>query len=81
VPGAVQLVDLPPGIGATIELETREGAWLGVKARRIALDVVGGLGGLLVDTRDVPLRLPDRAERRRELLDAWQRPLWPTGDS
>jgi hypothetical protein len=81
VPGAVQLVDLPPGIGATIELETREGAWLGVKARRIALDVVGGLGGLLVDTRDVPLRLPDRAERRRELLDAWQRPLWPTTDA
>jgi hypothetical protein len=80
VPGAVQLVDLPPGLAATVELETREGLWLGVKARRIALDVVGGLGGLLVDTRDIPLRLPERAERRRELLDAWQRPLWLGGD-
>jgi hypothetical protein len=80
VPGAVQLVDLPPGIAATAEIETREGAWLGVKARRIALDVAGGLGGLLVDTRDVPLRLPDRPERRRELLEAWQRPLWTGGE-
>jgi SAM-dependent methyltransferase len=76
VPGTVQLVDLPPGIAATAELETREGAWLGVRARRIALDVAGGLGGLLVDTREIPLRLPERAERRRELLEAWQRPLW-----
>jgi hypothetical protein len=81
VPGAVQLVDLPPGIAATVELETREGLWLGVRARRIALDVVGGLGGLLVDTRDIPLRLPERAERRRELLDAWQRPLWLGGEA
>jgi hypothetical protein len=76
VPGTVQLVDLPPGIAATAELETREGAWLGVRAKRIALDVAGGLGGLLVDTREIPLRLPERAERRRELLEAWQRPLW-----
>ena len=81
VPGGVQLVDLPPGIAATAELETREGAWLGVRARRVALDVAGGLGGLLVDTRDIPLRLPDRAERRREILDAWQRPLWTAADS
>jgi hypothetical protein len=76
VPGTVQLVDLPPGLAATAELETREGAWLGVRAKRIALDVAGGLGGLLVDTREIPLRLPERAERRRELLEAWQRPLW-----
>jgi hypothetical protein len=80
VPGSVQLVDLPPGIAATAELETREGAWLGVRARRIALDVAGGLGGLLVDTRDIPLRLPERAERRRELLEGWQRPLWTGGE-
>jgi len=25
-----------------------------------------------VDLRDVPLRLPDRADLRGELLDAWQ---------
>jgi hypothetical protein len=80
VPGAVQLVDLPPGLAATVELETREGVFLGVRSKRVALDVVGGLGGLLVDTRDIPLRLPERAERRRELLDAWQRPLWLGSD-
>jgi hypothetical protein len=44
------------------------------------VDVSGGLGGLLVDLRDVPLRLPDRLDRRRELLDAWQESLWLTRD-
>ena len=37
-----------------------------------AVEVAGGLGGVLVDLRDVPLRLPERADRRRELLDGWQ---------
>ena len=40
------------------------------------IDVAGGLGGLMVDLRDVPLRLPDRADRRRDLLAAWQSSLW-----
>jgi hypothetical protein len=75
-PGALRLVDLPPGIPARIEVETREGTLLGVKARKLALDVTGGLGGLLVDTREVPLRLPERAERRRAVLEAWERPVW-----
>ena len=30
------------------------------------------LAGLVVDLRDVPLKLPDRADLRGELLDAWQ---------
>ena len=80
-PGSIQLVDLPPGIAGTAELETREGAWLGVRAKRFALDVTGGLCGLLVDTREVPLRLPERSERRREVIDAWERPLWIGGDT
>jgi hypothetical protein len=75
-PGALRLVDLPPGVPARVEVETREGSLLGVRARRVSLDVSGGLGGLLVDTRDVPLRLPDRPERRRALLEAWERPIW-----
>lgn len=79
-PGAVQLIDLPPGRAATVEIETREDAWLGVRARQVALEVAGGLGGLLLDTRDIPLRLPERPDRRRDLLDAWQRPLWIGGD-
>ena len=64
-PDALRLVDLPPGVPARVEVEMHEGQVLGVRARRIALDVTGGLGGLLVDTREVPLRLPERAERRR----------------
>jgi hypothetical protein len=76
VPGAVQVVDLPPGQTGTVELEARDGSWLGMRARRVAVEVGGGLGGLLVDTRDLPLRLPERPERRRDLLAAWERPLW-----
>ena len=45
---------------------------LGGRGRHFAIDVTGGLGGLLVDLRDVPLRLPDRADLRIELLEAWQ---------
>ncbi len=81
VPGAVQLVDLPPGIAATAELEMRETGWAGIRTRRVAVDVTGGLGGLLVDTRGIPLRLPERPEHRREQLDAWQRALWSGGDA
>jgi len=29
----------------------------------------------------VHLRLPDRADRRRDLLSAWQRALWAGGDA
>ncbi len=77
VPGAVQRVPLAAGQTALAELETREGGWLGVRAHRAALPVTGGLGGFFIDTRDVPLHLPERADRRRDLLAAWQRPLWP----
>ena len=81
VPGGVQLVDLPPGVTATAELATKDGASLGVRSRHLAVSVVGGLGGLLVDTREFPLRLPDRLERRRDILDAWQRPMWAGWDT
>jgi len=80
VPGGLELVDLPPGEVATAEFQFRDMVRLGTRGRRFAVDVSGGLGGLLVDLRDVPLRLPDRAERRRELLDAWQESLWMTRD-
>jgi hypothetical protein len=77
VPGAVQVVPVAAGSTALVEFDTRDGGWLGPRARRVALEVSGGLGGLLIDTRDVPLHLPDRADRRRDLLEAWERPLWP----
>jgi hypothetical protein len=80
VPGGLQLVDLPPGQVATAEFEFRDPVVLGTRGRRFAVEVGGGLGGLLIDLRDVPLHLPDRLEHRRELLAAWQGALWAGGD-
>ncbi len=79
VPGALQLVDLPPGQVATAEFAFSEPVVLGTRGRKFSVEVGGGLGGLLVDLRDVPLRLPDRPEHRRELLIAWQDALWTGG--
>ena len=76
VPGGLELVDLPPGERAVVELRFKDPVVLGPKARHFGAEVTGGLGGLLVDLRDVPLRLPDRLERRRDLLTAWQSALW-----
>lgn len=74
--GEVHVVELPPGVPARVELASREPGLLGLRSRRVAVEVAGGLGGLLIDTRDVPLRLPDRAERRRAQLEAWEQPVW-----
>jgi hypothetical protein len=74
--GEVHVLDLPPGVPARVELASRETGLLGLRSRRVAVEVTGGLGGLLVDTRDVPLRLPDRAERRRAQLETWEQPVW-----
>jgi hypothetical protein len=76
MPGGLELVDLPPGSTAVAEFKFRDRVRLGGRGRHFAIDVAGGLGGLMVDLRDVPLRLPDRADRRRDLLAAWQSSLW-----
>ncbi|HEY7700944.1 MAG TPA: hypothetical protein VIB02_01440 [Candidatus Limnocylindrales bacterium] len=75
-PGGLELVDLPPGSTAVAEFKFRDRVRLGGRGRHFAIDVAGGLGGLMVDLRDVPLRLPDRADRRRDLLAAWQASMW-----
>jgi hypothetical protein len=71
-PGGLERVDLPPGATAVAEFRFQDTVRLGGRGRHFAIDVTGGLGGLLVDLRDVPLRLPDRADLRIELLEAWQ---------
>ena len=76
-PGSLELVDLPPGERAIVELELRDAVRLGPRTRHVAMEVAGGLGGLLVDLRYIPLGLPQRVERRRELLASWQAALWP----
>jgi hypothetical protein len=80
VPGSVRMLDLPPGVSARLEIEARDGHLLGARSHHVALELTGGLGGLLVDTREVPLRLPDRAERRRALVESWERPVWAAAE-
>lgn len=80
VPGGLELVDLAPGDTAVAEFTFRDTVRLGARGRHFAVDVAGGLAGLLVDLRDVPLRLPERADRRRDLLAAWQAALWAGAD-
>jgi hypothetical protein len=75
VPGGLALVNLPPGASAIAEFHFRDTVRLGARGRHFAIDVTGGLGGLVVDLRDVPLRLPERADLRGELLESWQTTL------
>jgi hypothetical protein len=75
MPGGLALVDMPPGTSAVAEFRFRDTVRLGARGRHFAIDVTGGLGGLVVDLRDVPLRLPERADLRGELLESWQASL------
>jgi hypothetical protein len=74
--GALEQVRLPPGARASISLESNEPFVLGSRGRRISVEVAGGLAGVLLDLRDVPLRLPERREPRRELLARWEAAAW-----
>jgi hypothetical protein len=76
VPGSLELVDLPAGERAIVDLTFRDAVDLGPRVRHAAVEVTGGLAGLLVDLRDVPIRIPDRLELRREALAGWQADVW-----
>jgi len=77
--GALVVVPLAAGNGAVADFRFRDVVRLGGRGRGrgFAVDVAGGLAGLLVDLRDVPLRLPDRADSRREQIRAWQAAVRP----
>jgi hypothetical protein len=75
-PDDLRLVDLPPGIVARLDIDPTDGPILGVAGQRFTLEVSGGLGGLLVDTREIPLSLPASGEQRRSRLEAWEAPAW-----
>ncbi|MGD0862677.1 MAG: hypothetical protein ABSA21_07930 [Candidatus Limnocylindrales bacterium] len=75
-PGGIWAVELPPGQTAIAEMDFRDAVRLGVRGRRFSVEVSGGLGGLFVDLRDIPLRLPDKADQKRATWEAWQRAMW-----
>ena len=77
IAGDVAFVDLAPGDQALATLEFRDAVRVGRRARRVAVAVSGGVAGLTVDLRDVPLRLPERRDRRRAALAAWGELAWP----
>ena len=79
-PGQLKLVDLPPGIVARLEIDPGPGSILGVSGQRIGLEVSGGLGGFLLDTRPIPLEMPTSGESRRAMLEAWEEPAWAGSD-
>jgi hypothetical protein len=78
--GELAVLELGPGTQAVATLEFRDSARIGRRARRFSVPVSGGLGGVLVDLRDVPLRLPERRDRRRAALATWGEQVWPDDD-
>ena len=79
-PGAVQVIDLPPGRTGRAEIEFRDEVQMPKRAHHFSVEVGGGLGGILVDLRDIPMRISDRPDSRRAALEAWQRGMWPEID-
>jgi hypothetical protein len=77
VGGEVAFVELAPGDRALATLEFKDAVRVGHRARRVAMPVSGGVAGLAVDLRDVPLRLPERRDRRRAALAGWGELAWP----
>jgi hypothetical protein len=75
-PGGIWAVELQPGQTATADMEFRDAVRLGARGRRFTVEVSGGLGGLFVDLRDIPLRLPDKADQKRATWESWQRSMW-----
>jgi MutL protein len=71
-----QLVALPLGRGqqADLEIELEPGVSLGTprRARRVQATVHGGVVGLVLDARGVPLHLPRRSDDRRAMLSSWR---------
>lgn len=78
--GELEFLDLPPGETADATLEFRETARIGRRARKVRVPVTGGLAGVAVDLRDVPLHLPERRDRRRAMLATWNALAWPVED-
>ena len=78
--GELTFVDLAPGTRAEAQLDSHDGVRFGRWTKRASVQVTGGLAGLIVDLRDVPLYLPERRDRRRSRLAEWAAQAWPRDD-
>ena len=74
-PGTIELVEIAPGADAIATIELPPSGRRRT-SRRTVVRVSGGLAGLLVDGRGVPLRLPAQGEERRTVLGTWHDGLW-----
>jgi len=75
--GSLMAIDLPPGLVARAALRDRAPLSFRRRPRPATPDAWGGLAGLMVDGRPVPLRLPEGGAARRALFEDWERPFWP----
>jgi hypothetical protein len=73
-PGQLEVVPLPRGQVAELEIELDPAVSLGSprRARRVRASVTGGAVGLVLDARDAPLVLPRRSDDRRAVLSSWR---------
>lgn len=72
--GQLQILPLARGHDAELQVELFNGASLGAArhASRVQASVVGGLVGLMLDARGIPLTLPRRSDDRRAVLAGWR---------
>jgi hypothetical protein len=73
-PGQLEVVPLPRGQVAELEIELDPAVSLGAprRTRRLRASVSGGAVGVILDARDAPLLLPRRSDDRRAVLSAWR---------
>ncbi|MCB0193745.1 MAG: glutamate mutase L [Anaerolineae bacterium] len=78
----LELIALPPGQKATIEIRPRSQFSIvpGPRGRAAKTEVEGGLLGIIVDARGRPLEFPTDDEQRHEQLHTWLDNLNLLGD-
>lgn len=76
-PGSLEVLPLPLGHKAVLELRPRSGIDVGRgRGKGGSIEVQGGLVGLIIDARGRPLGLPSDPGKRRERVQRW---LWDMG--
>ena len=72
--GQVQIIPLARGHEAELEIELGHGVSMGGprRARRVTAGAMGGVVGLILDARGMPLSLPRRSDDRRAVLAGWR---------